>query len=96
MNAHYLLPLCLQVCAGGVAPAAQIWLRTQLCLHRTFICTLILQFLCLLCVFRYALVALRLRPNFGMAHYQAATCYERLGMLQQALEEAEKALEMAW
>lgn len=45
---------------------------------------------------RYALVTLRLRPNFGMAHYQAAVCYERLGMLQQALTEAEKALEMAW
>jgi tetratricopeptide (TPR) repeat protein len=45
---------------------------------------------------RYALVALRLRPNFGMAHYQAAVCYEHLGMLPQALAEAEKALEMAW
>jgi tetratricopeptide (TPR) repeat protein len=41
-------------------------------------------------------VALRLRPNLGMAHYQAAVCYEHLGMLPQALAEAEKALEMAW
>jgi hypothetical protein len=47
-------------------------------------------------VCRYSLVALRLRPNFGMAHYQAAVCYEGMGMLREALTEAEKALEMAW
>lgn len=41
-------------------------------------------------------MCLRLRPNYGMAHYQAAVCYERLGLLQQALSEAERALDMAW
>jgi tetratricopeptide (TPR) repeat protein len=45
---------------------------------------------------RYAWVALQLRPNFGLAHFQTAVCYERLGLLAEALTAAEKALEMSW
>lgn len=59
-------------------------------------CTAVTLLLLVSCGCRYALVALRLRPNFGMAHYQAAVCYEAMGLLREALTEAEKALEMAW
>jgi hypothetical protein len=52
--------------------------------------------LCLVLVPRYAHVALQLRSNFGLAHFQAAVCYERLGMLAEALQSSEKALEMSW
>jgi hypothetical protein len=37
-----------------------------------------------------------LRPNFGMAHYQAAVCYDIMGQPEHALAEAEAAQQFAW